>query len=95
MSILQTEALKGPLAQKRTSSFVILSIGNAFLYVSILLHYNVYIQFPSIMQLSTLNFLPLTQQVSAADGHPQVFHYAKPDTLHLVLSNPCVCLNIL
>jgi hypothetical protein len=53
---------------------------------------NVYIQFPSVMQLFTFTILPLTQHVSAANGHPQVFHYAKPATLHVVSSNPWMCL---
>jgi hypothetical protein len=47
------------------------------------------IQFPSIMHLFTFIIWPLTRHVSAADGHPQVFHYGKPATLHLVLSNLC------
>jgi hypothetical protein len=33
------------------------------------------------MQLFTFTILPLTQHVSATDGHRQVFHYAKPATL--------------
>jgi hypothetical protein len=58
-------------------------------------HVFIYIQFPSIMQLFTFTIWSLTQQVLAADGHLQVFHYAKPATLHLVLSNLFMCLNIL
>jgi hypothetical protein len=69
------------------------NIRGLILYLSILLHYNVYIQFPVIMPPLTFTIWPVTQHVSAADGHPQVFHYAKPATLHLVLSSLCVYLN--
>jgi hypothetical protein len=43
--------------------------------------------FPQYWNYLLSLFDPLTQHASAADGHLQVFHYAKPATLNLVLYN--------
>jgi hypothetical protein len=46
----------------------------------------------SIKQLF-ITFQPLTQHVSAVNGHLQVFNYVKSIMLHFVLFNPSLCLD--